>query len=76
LGRAEREAATAPPMVETADWGYVRLRLETYGDADLAAWAHKLQATRWQSTYAYFMHEPTAPAYAQALTRLWSSPAP
>jgi uncharacterized protein YecE (DUF72 family) len=74
---SEREDATSPPpMVETADWGYVRLRLETYSDADLAAWATKLQATRWSNTYVYFMHEPTAPAYALSLTALWSNPAP
>ena len=27
---------TPPPLVETAPWGYVRLRLENYSDADLA----------------------------------------
>ena len=64
---SEREDAAPPPLVETAPWGYIRLRLETYTDADLAQWAERLAATRWQETYAYFMHEPTAPAYAQAL---------
>jgi uncharacterized protein YecE (DUF72 family) len=74
---SEREDASAPPLVETTNWGYVRLRLESYSDADLAAWAAKLQATRWQATHVYFMHEPTAPAYAASLARLWSSsPAP
>jgi uncharacterized protein YecE (DUF72 family) len=45
----------------------VRLRLERYSDADLHAWAQRLRATRWQRVHAYFMHEPTAPAYAAAL---------
>jgi uncharacterized protein YecE (DUF72 family) len=45
----------------------VRLRLENYSDAQLKDWAKKLGATGWQEVYAYFMHEPTAPAYAQAL---------
>ena len=66
---SEREDQTPPPLVETAPWGYVRLRLETYSDADLAQWAERLAATRWEATYAYFMHEPTAPAYAQALLK-------
>ena len=48
-------------------WGYVRLRLENYSDEDLAAWAKRLAATAWQQIYVYFMHEPTAPAYARAL---------
>jgi uncharacterized protein YecE (DUF72 family) len=64
---SEREDNAPPPLVETAPWGYVRLRLETYSDADLHAWAQRLRATRWQRVHAYFMHEPTAPAYAAAL---------
>ena len=66
---SEREDHTPPPLVETAPWGYVRLRLEHYTDAQLAEWAARLHATQWQDAYAYFMHEPTAPAYAQALLR-------
>ncbi|MGH8632397.1 MAG: DUF72 domain-containing protein [Burkholderiales bacterium] len=66
---SEREDASAPPMVQTAPWGYVRLRLETYTDAELRKWAERLAATAWREIYAYFMHEPTAPAYAQTLMR-------
>jgi len=64
---SEREDNAPPPLVETAPWGYVRLRLETYADADLAQWARQLAAARWSEAYVYFMHEPTAPTYAQAL---------
>jgi len=64
---SEREDATPPPLVETAPWGYVRLRLEAYADADLAAWAERLAATPWHEVFVYFMHEPTAPGYATAL---------
>lgn len=64
---SEREDNTPPPLVETAPWGYVRLRLETYSDADLKAWARRLEATGWRQIHAYFMHEPTAPAYAKSL---------
>ena len=66
---SEREDNAPPPLVETAPWGYVRLRLEEYSDADLAHWAKRLESTGWKHVYAYFMHEPTAPAYAQALMR-------
>ena len=68
-----REDSTPPPLVETAPWGYVRLRFENYADADLEQWAGKLAATGWREIYAYFMHEPTAPAYAQALMRFGAS---
>jgi uncharacterized protein YecE (DUF72 family) len=67
---SEREDNAPPPLVETASWGYLRLRLESYSDADLQAWAKRLAATGWKETFAYFMHEPTAPAYAKALTDL------
>ena len=64
---SEREDAAPPPMVETAPWGYVRLRLENYEEADLKRWTETLAKTKWNEVYAYFMHEPTAPGYAAAL---------
>jgi uncharacterized protein YecE (DUF72 family) len=72
---SERENAAPPPLIETAPWGYVRLRLETYTELALAAWAERLAATTWREAYAYFMHEATAPAYAQTLMRLFAPPA-
>jgi uncharacterized protein YecE (DUF72 family) len=64
---SEREDNAPPPLVETAPWGYVRLRLEVYSDADLQAWARRLAQTQWRRIYVYFMHEPTAPRYARTL---------
>jgi uncharacterized protein YecE (DUF72 family) len=69
---SEREDNAPPPLVETASWGYVRLRLETYSDDDLRQWAERLSATAWREIHVYFMHEPTAPAYAQSLMRFAS----
>jgi len=66
---SEREDNAPPPLVETAPWGYVRLRLEVYSEEDLRRWAERLTRTAWQNIYVYFMHEPTAPAYAQALMK-------
>jgi uncharacterized protein YecE (DUF72 family) len=70
---SEREDNAPPPLVETAPWGYVRLRLEHYSDGDLQAWAARLAGTGWGEIYVYFMHEPTAPAYAQTLMRFAAS---
>ena len=64
---SEREDNAPPRLIETAPWGYVRLRLEEYSDDDLWQWARTLEATSWREIYVYFMHEPTAPAYAKAL---------
>jgi len=66
---SEREDNAPPPLVETARWGYIRLRLETYSEDDLRHWAARLGATGWNEAFVYFMHEPTAPAYAQTLMR-------
>jgi uncharacterized protein YecE (DUF72 family) len=71
---SEREDNAPPPLVETADWGYVRLRLEQYDDADLERWAQRLSDTGWKEVFVYFMHEPTAPAYAQTLMRFAGTP--
>lgn len=70
---SEGKVGAPPPLVETTSWGYVRLRLENYSDDDLQLWASRLADTAWRETYVYFMHEPTAPAYAQTLMRLASS---
>jgi len=70
---SEREDSAPPPLIETAPWGYVRLRLEQYGDEDLRRWIERLRATRWETVFAYFMHEPTAPGYARALLQHWHS---
>jgi uncharacterized protein YecE (DUF72 family) len=70
---SERSDDAPPPMVETAPWGYVRLRLEHYDDAALRGWAERLATTSWQRIHVYFMHEPTAPAYARTLMQLAAS---
>ena len=70
---SEREDNAPPPLVETAAWGYVRLRLENYSEAELQQWADRLRATAWREIHVYFMHEPTAPGYAQALMRCASA---
>jgi uncharacterized protein YecE (DUF72 family) len=66
---SEGEDNSPPPLVETVPWGYIRLRLENYSDSDLERWANRLAVTAWREIYVYFMHEPTAPAYAQTLMR-------
>jgi uncharacterized protein YecE (DUF72 family) len=73
---SERSDDAPPPLVETAPFGYVRLRLENYTDDDLQRLAERLAATGWQETFVYFMHEPTAPTYAASLLRFGGASAP
>ncbi len=46
-------------LVRTADWGYVRLRCETYEHAALAAWAEKIRAQAWKEAWVFVKHEET-----------------
>src|SRR4051812_9040169 len=48
---AESEDNAPPPLVETAPWGYVRLRVEQYTEEDLQQWGRKILATGWRETF-------------------------
>ena len=54
---AEAEGDLEVPPVATADWGYLRLRRPDYGDAELAAWAQRVNKQPWQEAYVFFKHE-------------------
>ncbi len=47
------------PLVETADYGYLRLRDDGYQQADIERWAQvvKDRASQWRETFVYFKHE-------------------
>ncbi len=48
----------SPPLISTADWGYVRLRREAYNDADLERWCARLKEQPWSSTFVFFKEAP------------------
>lgn len=54
---ADVDEAPEPELVNTAPWGYLRLRRENYADADLARWLEKLRASSWPVAYVFFKHE-------------------
>ena len=64
---SEREDSAPPPLIETAPWGYVRLRREDYSDDELVRWKERLLGTGWGQVHVYFKHELLAPAYASSL---------
>ncbi|MGI8891351.1 MAG: DUF72 domain-containing protein [Chthoniobacterales bacterium] len=55
---ADTEKLTTP-VVETADYGYLRLRREDYTSQDVERWTQvvKEQSARWSETFVYFKHE-------------------
>jgi uncharacterized protein YecE (DUF72 family) len=63
--------AQTTPLVETADFGYFRLRDEGYQPADIARWGETITARsgRWREAFVYFKHEDEGkgPEFAQAL---------
>jgi uncharacterized protein YecE (DUF72 family) len=62
---AEDEKLATPP-VATAPWGYLRLRRQDYGEAELRSWAGKIREKPWEDVYVFFKHEEegTGPALA------------
>jgi uncharacterized protein YecE (DUF72 family) len=59
------------PVVQTANFGYLRLRNEGYSSRDLDRWAEVIQAgtSSWMETFVYFKHEEEGkgPAFAKEL---------
>ncbi|MDH3456307.1 MAG: DUF72 domain-containing protein [Gemmatimonadota bacterium] len=53
---ADTEHGTTPREV-TAPYGYVRLRRETYDDAELTSWAEWVQRQAWDRAFVFFKHE-------------------
>jgi uncharacterized protein YecE (DUF72 family) len=54
---AEAEDNLEIPFVATADWGYLRLRLPDYGDAELKTWLNKVREQTWRDAFVFFKHE-------------------
>ena len=68
-------AADNLPLTATASFGYLRLRRDDYGDADLVRWLARINAQPWSQAYVFFKHEDegAAPRLAQRLMELASA---
>lgn len=53
-------------VTKTSSWGYLRLHVERYDDAQLRAWAERIGET-WDEAYVYFKHERTGPELARRM---------
>jgi uncharacterized protein YecE (DUF72 family) len=64
---AEAEDELDIPFVATADWGYLRLRMPEYSDAEMKAWVKQVKAQKWTDAFVFFKHEDEAkgPAFAK-----------
>jgi uncharacterized protein YecE (DUF72 family) len=67
VGGDLEDAEKSPPLIATADFGYLRLRRLDYDPAGIADWAERIAAQSWHSVYAYLKHEVLGPLFAEAL---------
>ncbi len=65
----DQEAAC---LVPTAEFGYLRLRRESYHDSQLAEWARRVLDQPWRKVYVFFKHEEagTGPKLAKRFLEL------
>jgi len=69
---AQTEDIPDPPFVATAPWGYLRLRMPKYSDADLKGWIRKIRRQKWKDVFVFFKHEEraTGPKFASRFMEL------
>jgi uncharacterized protein YecE (DUF72 family) len=62
------------PVLSTARFGYLRLRNESYTDADIVRWSDSIRqlSENWEDTFVYFKHEErgVGPAFARRAMEL------
>ncbi len=61
------------PVLETAGFGYARLRRPGYGEAELAEWAASLRRSAWSDVFVFFKHEDegAGPRMAAGFGEVW-----
>ncbi|MFO7446498.1 MAG: DUF72 domain-containing protein [Ignavibacteriaceae bacterium] len=47
-------------IINTASWGYLRLRKESYDNKELKEWYKKIKSCDWKDVYIFFKHEDKA----------------
>ena len=47
-------------IIDTAPWGYLRLRRSDYTDADLSQWMERILSQKWERAFVFFKHEEEA----------------
>src|SRR5262245_3910454 len=56
---ADMDDSPPPAVVNTAGWGYVRLRRKRYTRKQLREWIQKLKSQNWKEACVFFKHEET-----------------
>ena len=63
------------PVVDTASFGYARLRQPGYGEAALRDWAYALRRPAWSDVFVFFKHEDegAGPRMAAGFREAWGT---
>jgi uncharacterized protein YecE (DUF72 family) len=64
---ADTDDNPADEIINTASWGYLRLRRSAYTAADLSQWLEKILAQKWQKAFVFFKHEEEAKGAEMAI---------
>lgn len=57
---ADTDEKPASEIINTASWGYLRLRRSGYTDADLSQWMTRILSQQWKEAFVFFKHEDEA----------------
>lgn len=60
LCAADTDENPAGEIINTASWGYLRLRRSAYTDTDLSEWMTRILSQRWKKVFVFFKHEDEA----------------
>ncbi|HWI39862.1 MAG TPA: DUF72 domain-containing protein [Verrucomicrobiae bacterium] len=72
---SDRDDAPDPPVVATAEVGYLRLRRSGYTEEELQKWRETIAGQPWEEAFVFFRHEETAagPRLAAELERAFET---
>lgn len=60
LCTADTDEKPADGIINTASWGYLRLRRTNYTESDLTQWLERVLAQKWEKAFVFFKHEEEA----------------
>ena len=71
----DTDESRADEIINTAPWGYLRLRRSDYTNADLSQWMERISSQEWEKAFVFFKHEEgaTGPKMAMRFRELADS---
>ncbi len=67
LCTADVDENPADQIINTASWGYLRLRRSDYTDTDLSQWRERILSQKWERVFVFFKHEEEAKGAEMAI---------